>query len=572
VLVYDGAVTFTNCTLTANRTNTQDDGFGALNAGGGIFLWDGTALLHNTLVAGNLRGGAAPVADDVPGTALDPASAGNLIGTGGAGGLVTGVNGNRVGVADPGLAPLADNGGPTLTCALLPGSPARDAGDNALVPAGLATDQRGPGFARVLHGTVDVGAFEYHNSPPTNVGAGGPYAVGEGAGLTLAATATDPDGDALTYAWDVNGDGVFGDASGANPTLSWAQLNALGITFAGDATTNLRVRVSDGVNPAVTSAATSLTVTLPVTPANVVQLRQAGTTLYVTGDNLANRVVIAATATGLEVRPGSTGTRFTLFGSPAAPAAGPFTFTGVQAIIANLGRSPSGGTDRLVLDYRQANLTLSGGLSVQGMGGDLAVLTRASAGTALTVGGQVSLIAGAGRLTTTWTNAAVAGALTVNHLAGGDSAVTLDTLGASRNRLASFDLEAGTGFDRVAVADTDVATNLTLNLGNGPVGAALGSQTDLRGVTVGGLWRLTAGTGADVVNVQTAAGQSRFGSAAVSLGAGDDRLTLAPGGVVEFLGTATLDGGAGAGDVLTQGVGRLVYRGVRNLGGWELFT
>ncbi len=41
---------------------------------------------------------------------------------------------------DPQLGPLAANGGPTLTMALLPGSPAIDAGDDANCPA---TDQRG---------------------------------------------------------------------------------------------------------------------------------------------------------------------------------------------------------------------------------------------------------------------------------------------------------------------------------------------------------------------------------------------------------------------------------------------
>ena len=48
--------------------------------------------------------------------------------------------------------------------ALLPGSPAIDAGSNALaVDANgnpLTTDQRGAGFPRVVNGTVDIGAFE----------------------------------------------------------------------------------------------------------------------------------------------------------------------------------------------------------------------------------------------------------------------------------------------------------------------------------------------------------------------------------------------------------------------------
>jgi hypothetical protein len=58
---------------------------------------------------------------------------------------------------DPRLGPLADNGGPTQTLALLPGSPAIAAG----APAGAPdTDQRGPGYARTIGGTIDIGAFE----------------------------------------------------------------------------------------------------------------------------------------------------------------------------------------------------------------------------------------------------------------------------------------------------------------------------------------------------------------------------------------------------------------------------
>jgi hypothetical protein len=59
------------------------------------------------------------------------------------------------------LGPLADNGGPTLTHALLPGSVAIDAGP---VPPATFTgdtwDQRGEGYPRVVAGRVDAGAFE----------------------------------------------------------------------------------------------------------------------------------------------------------------------------------------------------------------------------------------------------------------------------------------------------------------------------------------------------------------------------------------------------------------------------
>ncbi len=91
----------------------------------------------------------------------------SLIGAADIAGLLHGENGNQVGTLgspiDPRLAPLADNGGPTLTHALLPNSPALNAGDPAAVAGadGVSEfDQRGEGFARVLEGRIDIGAFE----------------------------------------------------------------------------------------------------------------------------------------------------------------------------------------------------------------------------------------------------------------------------------------------------------------------------------------------------------------------------------------------------------------------------
>ena len=60
---------------------------------------------------------------------------------------------------DPMLGPLQDNGGPTLTHALLPGSPAIDAGDPNFTPPPYY-DQRGPVFWRVRNNRIDVGSFE----------------------------------------------------------------------------------------------------------------------------------------------------------------------------------------------------------------------------------------------------------------------------------------------------------------------------------------------------------------------------------------------------------------------------
>jgi uncharacterized protein len=56
------------------------------------------------------------------------------------------------------------------------------------------------------HDPVIVGLTP--NAPPT-VDAGGPYTVVEGTSVTVTATGSDPDGDALTYAWDLDNNGTF---------------------------------------------------------------------------------------------------------------------------------------------------------------------------------------------------------------------------------------------------------------------------------------------------------------------------------------------------------------------------
>lgn len=174
---------------------------GGLSAGSTVI----SLLLANTIVARN-------TASDVTGI-VDPGSTNNVIGTGGAGGLTSGVNGNFVGVADPRMGTLASNGGPTQTIALLFDSPAINAGDNgwAFGPSGpLTTDQRGAGFPRIVGVWVDIGAFEW------------PY----GAESLVVTTLADED------------DGFSNPALGAGTSLreaiNWANLNPDGdlITFA----------------------------------------------------------------------------------------------------------------------------------------------------------------------------------------------------------------------------------------------------------------------------------------------------------------------------------------------------
>ena len=118
-------------------------------------------------------------------------------------------------------------------------------GTNATYNHGNAYD------AAPITATVTVAAI--------SVSAGGPYTIAEGASLTLQATAP---GTPTSYAWDINGDGVFTDAGGANPTLTWAQLQALPnkpIDDTGTFHPEVQVSYSDG--EVVTSAPATLAVT-----------------------------------------------------------------------------------------------------------------------------------------------------------------------------------------------------------------------------------------------------------------------------------------------------------------------
>ncbi|MEM8782336.1 MAG: choice-of-anchor Q domain-containing protein [Planctomycetota bacterium] len=132
---------------------------GNLGTNGGIHIasWYSSAVeLHNTIVAGN-------AGDDLTfawGASFTASSSHNLIGTDPHNRLPTGNNNQFIGDADPGLSPLGYYGGPTPTHALLPGSAAIAAGDAALVPDDVTTDQRGLPRLDQADGTLDIGAFQ----------------------------------------------------------------------------------------------------------------------------------------------------------------------------------------------------------------------------------------------------------------------------------------------------------------------------------------------------------------------------------------------------------------------------
>jgi hypothetical protein len=134
-----GSTTITKNKLLASDPQAQIEGSGMY-----IFPFAGEleAIVHlrNTIVAGNTG------ADDIFGPLAS--SDNNFIG------------------GDPMLADLAFSGGPTQTHALLPGSPALNAGNST---GATEWDQRGPGFDRTVN-RIDIGAFECQpgecGSPP----------------------------------------------------------------------------------------------------------------------------------------------------------------------------------------------------------------------------------------------------------------------------------------------------------------------------------------------------------------------------------------------------------------------
>jgi subtilisin-like proprotein convertase family protein len=104
---------------------------------------------------------------------------------------------------------------------------------------------------------VNITGDNFGNISNVAVNNGGPYTINVGASLLLNGSATGGT-DPYDLEWDVNGDSTFGDASGATPTLTWAQLAALGIT--GPGTYNVRLTATDTNGELGESTATTLTV------------------------------------------------------------------------------------------------------------------------------------------------------------------------------------------------------------------------------------------------------------------------------------------------------------------------
>jgi hypothetical protein len=151
-----GTLTLTESTLNGNSAVGGFIASGGGISNGSVRANPGTVSIQNTIVAGNSIIGDYP---DMSGALYSLGH--NLIGIGdgGSGYADTDLVGTSASPLDPMLGPLQDNGGPTWTMALLPSSPGIDAG--ALTDS--EWDQRGPGYARLVDGATDIGAYEVQN-------------------------------------------------------------------------------------------------------------------------------------------------------------------------------------------------------------------------------------------------------------------------------------------------------------------------------------------------------------------------------------------------------------------------
>ena len=137
-------------------SNSTFSGNSASNVGGGIYIvgegsQDVIVSLANTILKTGVAG------ENIFNDSGTVSTLGYNLSNDTCGGFLTGP-GDQANT-DPILGPLQDNGGPTLTHALLPGSPAINTGDPNFTPPPLY-DQRGPGFNRVVNSRIDIGSFE----------------------------------------------------------------------------------------------------------------------------------------------------------------------------------------------------------------------------------------------------------------------------------------------------------------------------------------------------------------------------------------------------------------------------
>jgi parallel beta-helix repeat protein len=254
-----GMVTIDHSTLAGNQASSGYHFYfpPGTGYGGGIYNAASPSALqmHDTILADD----TADVGSDLDGSATSQGY--NLIGNSSGG---SGFVASDLLNVDPQLGPLQYNGGPTQTLALMPGSPAIDAGDNTGAPA---CDQRG--FTRIVGGAIDIGAFEVQPANQvTHFGVSAPATAVAGSTFNVTVQALDDSGNLVSgytgtvYFTSSDGQAIlpadytFTGADGGTHTFSVTLLTAGTQSITATDPTTAGLTGTDGsitVNPAAAS-------------------------------------------------------------------------------------------------------------------------------------------------------------------------------------------------------------------------------------------------------------------------------------------------------------------------------
>jgi uncharacterized repeat protein (TIGR01451 family) len=290
VLSNGGLATFTNDTLDANNGGGEGGGLVYLqmlaagsqlvnvtvtrnHAGheAGIYSPQFAGKIENTIVAGNTTPNGVPANCQIGTATAGAADLGGNLDSGGTC-FSPDVKGDRTGV-DPKLEMLADNGGPSETDALLPGSPAMDLGLPTFCPA---TDQRG---APRLSAHCDSGAYQAQTADVALTGSG-PATSADAAAVTETFTVTNAGPYAATAV-------TFTDPLPAGANYGSAAASQGSCTSGPPVTCSLGTLAAGG--PAVT-----ITLVMTLSKGNVAN--QAAVTTSATDPNLQNNSASVTTS------------------------------------------------------------------------------------------------------------------------------------------------------------------------------------------------------------------------------------------------------------------------------------